>query len=170
MDCHAPYNTGPVIAVIKIYICVTVKNRICCCLSRLTTGIKNYKYLHPCSTPHGNWRSRPQRGELTSTRSAQGAPWTRMQDEALRRKGSCPTSWGPSNRGRHEAETKLWSKIFRKKRNPESLRAPVLTRGQLGVRHLEVSDRAWASRPGALPAPLCLPWKLEPALQLTAKE
>lgn len=70
--CHAPcYNTEPVIAGIKIYICVTIKNCICC-PSCLTTGIKNYKYLNPCPHPNMNtWgpgpgkRGRPAQGLCT---------------------------------------------------------------------------------------------------------
>lgn len=53
--CRARHNTEPVIAGIKIYICVTIKNGVCC-PSCLTTGIKNYKYLHPCPTP--TWKLR----------------------------------------------------------------------------------------------------------------
>ena len=74
--CRAPYNTEPVIAVIKIYICVTIKNRICC-PSRLTTGIKNYKYLHPCSTPTWKLEAQAPSEGRPAEACVRGTPWTR---------------------------------------------------------------------------------------------
>lgn len=74
--CRAPYNTEPVIAVIKIYICVTIKNRICC-PSCLTTGIKNYKYLHPCSTPTWKLEAQAPSEGRPAEACVRGTPWTR---------------------------------------------------------------------------------------------
>lgn len=77
--CRARHNTEPVIAGIKIYICVTIKNGVCC-PSCLTTGIKNYKYLHPCPTP--TWKlssgvQAPREGLASMGSAHRGTPWSK---------------------------------------------------------------------------------------------
>lgn len=127
--CRTRHNTEPVIAGIKIYICVTIKNGVCC-PSCLTTGIKNYKYLHPCPTP--TWKLRgpsPKGGAGQHGVCAQGDPLEQgVQDvrkrRQLRLEGRCPTFWGPSIRSKEQKQN--FGPKFAGKLKPESLRALVL--------------------------------------------
>lgn len=116
--CHAPHhNSEPVIAIIKIYICVTfIKKKTHLLPLVLQQAQKNYKFLYPCSTP--TWVCAQRREELASMGSAlRGALWTHesriLYRRQLRLRSQGPTFWGPSSRSRHE--TKLWPKIYRRK-------------------------------------------------------
>ena len=146
------YNTEPVIAVIKIYTCITIENSISY-PSCLTAGIKIVNIYTLVSPWHGNLRPRSQVGWGGSgqqgpreRRSLDG--WVQDEVWRLERRAVAPPPGVPALEA-DKNRNKTCFKICRKKRNPESLRVLVLQDG--GQWRMSELSGPWTRRPWVCP-------------------
>ena len=158
------YNTEPVIAVIKIYTCITIENSISY-PSCLTAGIKIVNIYTLVSPWHGNLRPRSQVGWGGSgqqgpreRRSLDG--WVQDEVWRLERRAVAPPPGVPAL----EADKNRNKTLLQ---NLQEEKEPWKFKSACSAGWRTVTDE-WAIRAMDTPA-LGLPWKLDPALQLSDK-